>query len=450
MIGDEASRTAVIVDPQRDVDQYVRDAEAKGLSIREVVLTHFHADFVAGHLELQKRTGANISLGAQAQAAYPFTPRRDGDALTFGDTRLEVMETPGHTPEGICLLAYDTQADAEHPKAVFTGDTLFVGDVGRPDLMASQGHSATELAARLYDSLHDRILTLPDATTVYPAHGPGSLCGSGHTTDTSSTIGKERESNFALQPMSRDEFVEKLTRDLPELPAYFARDAAMNKAEHPTLDQVMTHEDQRLDLDRVVLLQNQGAQVLDVRDPDAFAAGHLTNSINIGLDGRFASWAGILLDASRPIVVLADPGRETEAITRLGRVGFDQVAGFVNGGIDAVQSRPELLATTARTTAEALSARLAEPDPPMVLDVRTPGEYARAHIEGSVNIPLGDLPAREGEVPRDRPIVVHCQSGYRSSMAVSLLQQSQAGCFTDLMGGIAAWQAAGLPTVPSR
>ncbi|NDD28872.1 MAG: MBL fold metallo-hydrolase [Proteobacteria bacterium] len=446
MIGDEETRSAIVVDPQRDVDTYIRDAEAKGLTIRDVVLTHFHADFVAGHLELQKRTGANIVLGAKAEAAYPFVPKREGDTIEYGSARIQVLETPGHTPESISLVAYDTKSDPARPQAVLTGDALFVGDVGRPDLMVSSGHSASELAGALYDSLHDKLLRLPDDTVVYPAHGPGSLCGSGHTSDTKSTIGHERESNFALQPMSKEQFVDTLTRDLTEAPAYFARDAVLNKAQHATLEDELTRETQPLSVDETVLLKNQGAQVLDVRPPDDFAAGHLNGSVNVGLDGRFASWAGILLDATRPIVVVASPGREEEAILRLGRVGFDQVKGYVDGGQTAIATRPELVGTTPRATAAEVAHRLESAEPPFVLDVRTPDEWNTAHIEGSVNIPLSELAKRQGEIPHDRPIIVHCQSGYRSSMAMSLLEQ-QGGDLTEMTGGIAAWLQAGLPTV---
>lgn len=451
LIGDEATHSAIVVDPQRDVDQYVRDAAAQGLEIKDVILTHFHADFVAGHLELAQRTGAAISLGASASAAYPFVPRRDGDVLQYGNTRLQFVETPGHTPESVSVIAYDLAKDAAHPQAVLTGDTLFVGDVGRPDLMVSQGHTPQELAGELYDSLHQKLLTLPDDTVVYPAHGPGSLCGSAHTTDTKSTIGQERLHNPSLQPMSKNAFVAQLTADLPEAPAYFARDAVINRTAHDTLDHVMAREAQPLSVDQTLLLQNQGAQVLDVRDPDAFAAGHLAASVNVGIDGRFAQWAGILLDPKLPVVVLAPPGREAEAIMRLGRIGMEQVAGYVDGGIDAVAARPDLLERTARETPQELAAALSGSTPPLVLDVRSAKEWQTAHIEGSLNIPLPDLQARQAEVPRDRPVAVHCQSGYRSSAAVSVLQRQHAGCFTDLAGGIAAWQAAGLPTVtPER
>jgi glyoxylase-like metal-dependent hydrolase (beta-lactamase superfamily II)/rhodanese-related sulfurtransferase len=445
LIGDEKTGSAVIVDPQRDVDAYVKDAQAQGLTIKDVVLTHFHADFVAGHLELQKRTGAPISLGAAAHPGYAFKPRHEGDTIQYGDTKLQVLETPGHTPEAISLLAYDTAKDPNKPQAVLTGDTLFVGDVGRPDLMASEGVTAKELAGELYDSLHDKLMKLPDETVVYPAHGPGSLCGSGHTTDTKSTIGQEKATNFALQPMSRDQFVDMLTAHLPEAPAYFGRDAQLNKIERPTLDTVVATESQALPLDKVRQMEHDGAQILDVRDPDQFASGHLQNSINIGLDGRFASWAGQLLDPRQPIVVVAESGREAEAIMRLGRVGFDNVAGYLDGGPRAWASSPECVSQTQRIEPAQLALELVSPTPPMVLDVRGADEFNEGHIAGAVNIPLSHLQARGAEVPRARPVVVHCQSGYRSSMAVSLLERQAPGMFTDLHGGIAAWVAAGLP-----
>ncbi|MBM3463598.1 MAG: MBL fold metallo-hydrolase [Armatimonadetes bacterium] len=435
LVGDEASGAAVIVDPQRDVDQYVRDAAALGLTITDVVLTHYHADFVAGHLELKDRTGASISLGPGAAAEYPHQERHEGDAIVHGNTRLEVLETPGHTPEGISLVAYDLGKDPAKPQAVLTGDTLFVGDVGRPDLMASSGHSAEALAGNLYDSLHGKLLALPDDTLVYPAHGPGSLCGSGGSTDRVSSIGRERRENPALQDTSKEAFVARVTADLPEVPPYFARDAALNKVERSTLGGPPAP----LSTEAVVLLQNQGAQVLDVRNPDDFAAGHLQGSLNVGIDGRFAQWAATVLDATRPVVLVTPPGREAEAAMRLGRVGIDNVAGFLQDAIPA-----HLTERVPRATAQEVADALQSDAPPALLDVRSKREFDGGHIQGAVNIPLTSLKERLAEVPAG-PVVVYCQSGYRSSIATSLLRKSCRPCYTDMIGGIAAWEAAGLP-----
>jgi hydroxyacylglutathione hydrolase len=440
LIGDEASRTAAVVDPQRDVDQYLEDAQRLGVQIRHVFLTHFHADFIAGHLELRNRAGAQIYLGARAQAEYAFMPLKDGDVLEFGTVRLKILETPGHTPEGISILVYDLAKDERHPQAVLTGDTLFIGDVGRPDLLASIGMSATELAGMLYDSLHHKLLTLPDDTLVYPAHGAGSMCGKHLSSETVSTIGVQRRYNYALQPMSKDAFIELVTADQPEAPAYFGYDAMLNRRERPTLEETLERGLRPLALDEVLRLQNAGAQMLDVRDAADFEGAHLVDSLNIGLGGKFATWAGTLLDRQRPIVLIAEPGREQEAAMRLGRIGFDHVAGYLQDGMQALDSRPDFVRRTERVTAATLAELLASAAPPSVLDVRTAREWQDKHIEGSLNIPLHQLEERIQEVPRDRFLVVHCQTGYRSAIAVSLLRRHGVYAVADLVGGIAAWE----------
>lgn len=440
LIGDVESHTAAVVDPQRDVDQYLQDARQMGLQIRHVFLTHFHADFIAGHLELRHRAGAQIYLGARAQAEYAFTPLNDGDILEFGEVRLKILETPGHTPEGISILVYDLAQGEHHAQAVLTGDTLFIGDVGRPDLLASMGMSATELAGMLYDSLHLKLLTLPDDTLVYPAHGAGSMCGKHLSSETVSTIGVQRRYNYALQPMSKDAFIALVTADQPEAPAYFGYDAMLNRRERPTLGESLERGLKPLGLHEVLRLQNAGAQVLDVRDPADFEGAHVVDSLNIGLGGKFATWAGTLLDRERPIVIIAEPGHEQEAAIRLGRIGFDQVAGYLGGGMQALDGCPGLVRRTERITAPTLAERLASAEPPIVLDVRTAHEWQADHIDGSLNIPLHHLAERVHEVPRGRPLVVHCQTGYRSSIAVSLLRHHGVHEVADLVGGIAAWQ----------
>jgi hydroxyacylglutathione hydrolase len=447
LLGDESSGTAVVVDPQRDIDQYLDDAAKHGLHIRYVFLTHFHADFLAGHLELRDRVGATICLGAQAQADYPFTPFADGDSLELGTVRLTVLETPGHTPEAISILVYDVQQDAEHPYAVLTGDTLFIGDVGRPDLMASVGVSADELAGMLYDSLHEKLLPLPDDTLVYPAHGAGSMCGKNLSSDTFSSLGTQRRFNYALQPMSKAEFIALVTADQPEAPPYFPYDAVLNRREHQTLTQTLQRVLSPLSLDEVVRRMNAGAQVLDVREPDAFARRHLAGSINIGLAGAYATWCGTVLDRDHPIVLIADPGRQEEAAIRLGRIGFDHVAGYLEGGVACLDSRPDLVRCMERVTPADLAARLASPSPPVVLDVRTPREWQEKHLDGSLHIPLNRLRAHLDDIPRQRAIVVHCASGYRSAIAASLLERYGIAPGADLAGGIAAWEAADLPVV---
>ncbi len=446
LIADETTGVAAVVDPQRDVDQYLSDAAAGGLRIEHVFLTHFHADFVAGHLELRARTGATIHLGARAEADYAFVPGRDGDRLELGpNVRLEILETPGHTPESISLVVHDRQQDAVNPYAVLTGDTLFIGDVGRPDLMASVGMTAEELAGLLYDSLRNKLLVLPDATLVYPAHGAGSMCGKNLSKETVSTLGEQRKFNYALQPMARDEFVRLVTADQPEAPGYFAYDADLNRRERPTLDMTLARMLQPLALEEVLRMAAAGAYVLDVRDPADWAGAHLAGSINIGLSGQFATWAGSLLDRTRAIVVVADPGRESEAATRLGRIGFDHLAGYLDTGMAALAGRPELLRAHERVTAPVLAEWLAQAAPPVVLDIRNPGERDAKHIAGSLHIPLAQLERRRGEIPRGRRLVVHCAGGYRSMIALSLLEHHAVPDATDLVGGIAAWEKSALP-----
>ncbi|GIW88517.1 MAG: MBL fold hydrolase [Isosphaeraceae bacterium] len=443
LIADETSKVAAIVDPQRDIDQYLADAQERGLTIRYVFLTHFHADFLAGHIELRNRTGAEIVLGARAQAEFAFRPVRDGDSITLGpEVRLVIWETPGHTPEGISILVYDA-AKPDIPYAVLTGDTLFIGDVGRPDLLASIGVTAEELGQMLYESIQ-RLKQLPDETLVYPAHGAGSLCGKQLSNETVSTIGQQKRYNYALQPMSKQKFLELVTADQPEAPAYFLHDAIANRQERPDLDTTLAQTVRPLPLDEVLRLRDSGAQILDVREAPDFEAAHLAGSINIGLRGQYASWAGTILNKEQPIVVIADPGDQNEAIIRLGRIGFDHVAGFLDGGMSALADHPELLATTTRITALALAERLAEPNPPTVLDVRTDKEREAGQIDGSAHIPLNQLPKRLAEVPPG-PLVVHCQGGYRSAIAASLLQRAGRTDVMDLVGGYKAWEASHQP-----
>jgi hydroxyacylglutathione hydrolase len=439
LIADEASGQAAVVDPQRDVEQYLRDAAALGCRIGDVFLTHFHADFVAGHLELRERVGAVIRLGARAEAEYPFIAMADGDAVTFGDVRLSVLETPGHSPESISILVYNGGANAGGPYAVLTGDTLFIGDVGRPDLRGALGWSAEDLAGMLYDSLHDKLTGLPDATLVYPAHGAGSLCGKSLSSETVSTIGAQRAHNYALAPMSRERFTEIVTTDLPDAPAYFTYDAVLNTRERPTLEQALARELRPLELAQVIALAADGAQLLDTREPAKFEGAHLKGSVNVGLSGSYATWCGTLLDPKRPIVVIAEPGREAEAATRLGRIAFDSVAGYLAGGIQTLADRPELVARIKRITARTLAERLSRTEPPLLIDVRAPGEWQAERIDGAVNIPLSRWPARMSTLPRDESIVVHCGTGYRSAIAASLLQRDGYTRISDLIGGIAAW-----------
>lgn len=447
LVGDEESRMGVVIDPQRDIDQYLTDAQENHLDIKFVFLTHFHADFVAGHLELRARTGARICLGSRARAAYEFTPIRDNETLELGKLRLRILETPGHSPESISIVVYSLQADANRPYAVFTGDTLFVGDVGRPDLRASLGYSATELSSQLYDSLHQKLLTLPDDTLVYPAHGAGSLCGKSLGRETVSSIGIQRQYNYALQSMTKEEFQRLVTSEQPDAPAYFPYDAVLNTLEHLTLEQTLDLVLNSLTLDQVIDFQASGAQILDTRDPQEFASAHLAGSINIGLNGQFATWAGTLLLRDQPIIVIASAGRERESALRLGRIGFDHVAGYLEGGMGAAGMRPDLIHQIPRVAAVELAEQLYSSDPPLLIDVRTPRERSEKRIEPSLHLPLNHLTERILETDNHRRIVVHCAGGYRSLIAASLLRKHGMKDIADLLGGITAWETSGLPTV---
>ena len=445
LIGDEEAGIAAVVDPQRDIDRYLEFASGHGLRIAHVFLTHFHADFLAGHLELRTRAGAAIYLGAAARAEYTFRPLHDGDAVEFGRTRLVALETPGHTPESISILVYDLADSAETPKAVLTGDTLFVGDVGRPDLRAALGWSATDLGALLYSSLRDKLLPLPDATLVYPAHGAGSLCGKAISTETVSTIGEQRAANYALQPMSQTAFIDLVTADQPDAPAYFTYDAVLNSRERPTLEQALARELRPLTIDALLAEQARGAQVLDTRDPGEFAAAHLVGSINIGLVGQYATWVGTVLTHDQPIAIVADPGAESESALRLGRIGFDHVIGYLEGGLASADSASARIDATERVGADVAASRLASAVPPVIVDVRSAPERAQKRIEGSMHLPLNHLGERLSEIPAGRQVLLHCAGGYRLSIAASLLKRHGFTHVSELAGGIAAWETAGLP-----
>lgn len=446
LIGDEHSKTAAIVDPQRDIDQYLTDAEAAGLTIKYVFLTHFHADFLAGHLELRNRTGAEIVLGKRAQADFQFHAASDGEQITLGDVLLTILETPGHTPEGISILVTDLARNPNAPYAVLTGDTLFIGDVGRPDLLASIGVTAEEPAEMLHHSL-ERLRTLPDETLVYPAHGAGSMCGKNLSKETVSTIGEQKKFNYAFQPLDAGRFRELVTADQPEAPDYFVYDAIKNRQEHPDLEDTLKRSLVSLSLDDVLRLSNQGAQLVDVRDASEFEAGHLAGALNIGLRGKYATWCGSVLSHDRPIVVIADPEATDEAVMRLGRIGFDNVAGYLSEGMLALADHPELVQTVSRITAAELVSKLDSNHSPVIVDVRTEREWSAAHLPGSVNIPLTHLAERHKELPAGDPLVVHCEGGYRSALACSILLHAGRTDLQDLIGGLKAWQAMELPTI---
>ena len=435
LIGDETTGRAVVIDPQRDVTQYVEDAEHFGLTIERVLETHFHADFLSGHLELAAATGAVISFGDEAHADFPIDPMAHGQQLSLGDVRLEIRHTPGHTPESISIVVWE-HADDVDPWAVFTGDTLFIGDVGRPDLLTSIGWTADGLARRLYRSLRDQLLTLPDATRVYPAHGAGSACGKNLSTASQSTIGEQRRTNYALAPMSEDAFVEAVTQGQSIAPLYFAFAADSNRRDRELLDD---HRDTpAFDIDLTLRQQAEGAVVIDGRSAELFASGHLRGAINVVLDGRFAEYAGDVLRPGQTVILITDPGRENEARIRLARIGFDHVIGALHDIDRVLVDHPELAEQAPRVTAsEVEQRRLAEPDL-QIVDVRNPGEVEAGAIDGAINLPLPQLLDRMNDLDPSRPTIVYCAGGYRSATAASLLRSHGFATVADIYGGYGA------------
>jgi hydroxyacylglutathione hydrolase len=426
---------AAVVDPQRDVDQYLEAAQQQGLRIGYIIETHLHADFVSGHRELAGRTGAQIVLGEGSGATFPHRSVREGDEIALAKCRLRFLHTPGHTVESVCILITDLERGAQ-PWAVLTGDTLFIGDVGRPDL--STMHAPEELAGMLYDSLHGKLLTLPDEVTVYPAHGAGSMCGRNISPDRSSTIGRERQFNYALRPMPRDQFVRMMTQDLPSRPEYFARDVDLNRrgavplAELPRL--------RALPAEDALRLQRAGTTILDTRVSGAFCAGHIPGSVNVGLNGQFAAWAGSVLGLDRELILVTEDARAVEeSQQRLARVGIERLAGFVEDGIAGWVRAGLPLEETGQISVQELQASRDGEDELLILDVRRPAEWKDGRVPGATHIPLDELRKRLPELNRRRTVAVYCKSGYRSSIACSLLQASGFPRVLNVQGGFDAW-----------
>jgi hydroxyacylglutathione hydrolase len=440
---------AAVVDPQRDVDQYIDEAEAQGLKIKYVIETHLHADFVSGHRELAARTGAEIVFGREAGATFPHRAVKDGDEITIGKVALRIMETPGHTPESISVLVLADEASAE-PQKILTGDTLFVGDVGRPDLAGGKGYTPQMMAAMMYDTLHDKLLKLDDRTEVYPAHGAGSMCGKNMSQETSSTIGEQRKLNYALQPMLKDDFVRMMTADLPEAPAYFPQDAEINRSGAEALSDLAKPAALSAGAVRGLLNRTQTDSlrylILDVRAAAEFGAGHLPGSINIALGGQFAIWAGTLIPIGTPIVIVAESeATANEAVTRLARVGHESVAGFLAGGIAAWDKAGFELEQLPQITITELSELIEAQAPLQIVDVRRPAEYESGHVPGAETVPLMSLQKSVANLRLDpaQPTVVICAGGYRSSAAASILLQHGYANLLNVTGGTSAWIAAG-------
>lgn len=438
MLGSEGE--AAVVDPQRDVDIYLQAAAEQGLKIRHIFETHLHADFVSGHAELAARTGAKIYIGERAEAAFPNVALRDGFELKMGKARVAAMETPGHTPESVCLVITDEEKSAK-PWAVLTGDTLFLGDVGRPDL--SKAYNSQQLAGMLYDSLHGKLLKLADDVLVYPAHGAGSLCGKNMRAERFSTLGTERLTNYALQIKDRNEFVRQLTTNLPARPEYFLQDAQINRQGAPSLAGLPPLK--ALAPAELKTLMEHDAFALDVRLSDEFAAAHVPGSVNIALSGQFASWAGIILGAgSRPVLIADTPEQYSEARLRLARVGIEDPQGFLEGGVNAWKQAGFAVAALQQMSPQELRQKLGDRQI-NVLDVRRESEWQAGHIAGANRWPLDNFRVSAPEVDPALPVAVHCQSGYRSVIACSLLQRAGLENVFDVSGGFAAWRQSGLP-----
>lgn len=431
---------AAVIDPQRDVRQYLDEAEANGQKIKYIIETHSHADFVSGHIELAKKTGAEIIFGRKAATAFPTTKVKDGDELAVGSIKLRFLETPGHTPEGITIIAEETEVSGA-PLKIFTGDTLFIGDVGRPDLIGSKGFTAEEMAGMLYDSIHSKIMTLPDDTEVYPAHGAGSLCGKSLSKETWSTLGNQKQFNYALAPMSKDEFIRLVAADQPQVPAYFPKSAERNLAGPASLDELP--EPRQLSNEEVL---NFDGVVLDVRTPAEFGAGHVPNSVNIGLGGKFATWAGTFVPVGTPLAIAADTYEQVEeAFMRLARVGLETVGGYI-----LMKDLTEGAKQIGQVEPAFVEQLISRGESLQFIDVRQPGEHNAGHAVGTVNIPLNDLSENLRGLDPERPTYVICQSGYRSSLATGLLENAGFEHISNVTGGTEGWIKSGLPTEAAR
>jgi glyoxylase-like metal-dependent hydrolase (beta-lactamase superfamily II)/rhodanese-related sulfurtransferase len=435
---------AVVVDPQRDVDEYLAAASAQGLEIKYVIETHLHADFVSGHQEIAARTGAQIVFGEQANVEFAHRAVREGDEIRIGKVVLKFIETPGHTPEGICVLVTDTENPSE-PQKLLTGDTLFIGDVGRPDLAGGKGYTPQMMAEMMYESLHGKILKLPDDVEVYPAHGAGSMCGKNMSKETSSTLGEQRKFNYALKPMSKDEFVAMVTADLAEAPVYFPKDAEINRSGARGLDELQPPSP--LSPQEVLESREQGYILLDVRSAADFGAAHVPGSLNIGLGGQFAMWAGSLIPLTSSIIVIADTTAQIdESVVRLARVGIENVKGYLEGGVQSWRDAGLPVEAIKQVTVAQLKEQMANTDL-QIVDVRRPGEYVNGHVPRAFNAPLANLDKSLSPLPleKDKLTAVICAGGYRSSAAASLLRQQGFSNLLNVSGGTGAWINAGYP-----
>lgn len=436
LIGDTASGKAVVIDPQRDIAEYLADAAGDGLTITMVIETHFHADFLSGHLELAAATGADICYSSIAAPEFPHRSMAHFERVNLGDVVLEFRHTPGHTPESMSIVVFE-HADDATPFGVFTGDTLFIGDVGRPDLLASVGFTREELADSLYESLHEQLMTLPDTTRVFPAHGAGSACGKNLSTELSSTIGEQKATNYALRAPDKATFMALVTEGQPPAPSYFVYDAILNRKNRDLLDEQTAPPAMSLD-DATTAIRN-GAMMIDGRDPEEFSRGHLKGAVNVGLAGRYAEFAGSVIPSDVDIVLFVEPGYELEAKNRLARIGFDRVIGAIDNPYGTMQDHADLVQVASRLTADDFNQRVRDITGLQIVDVRNPGEVAAGMAHTATNIPVGQIPARVGELDPAKPTVVYCAGGYRSSVAASVLREKGFVDVSDVIGGYNAW-----------
>lgn len=431
----ESNGEAAIIDPLRETEPYIQKAANRDAKIKYIFETHFHADFVSGHVDLAKKTGADIVYGPNAETAYEVTVAKDGQEFKIGDVTIKVLHTPGHTMESSTFLLIDEDG---HEKAIFSGDTLFIGDVGRPDLAVKSDLTTEDLAGHLYDSLRTKIMTLPDDVLVYPAHGAGSACGKNMSKETFSTLGEQKENNYALQEMTKEEFIKEVTDGIAPPPQYFPKNAMLNKTGYDSIDSILEKGVKALSVEDVEHYSNNGALILDTRKPDVFASKYIPQSLFIGLDGSFATWVGALIeDLKTPIILIAEKGREEEAVTRLARVGYDNALGFLDGGVEAWEAAGKSVEKVEQVTAEEFAEKLSG-SAIHVLDVRKASEYTAEHVEGAENIALDDLEKNLDKINKDKTYYVHCAGGYRSLIANTILRQNGYTNLVDVIGGMSA------------
>ncbi len=426
---------AVIIDPLRETEPYIKKAKEEGDTIKYILETHFHADFVSGHVDLAEKTGATIVYGPKAEPKYDVHVAEDGEILEVGDLKIKVLHTPGHTPESTTYLLYDEKGKEY---GIFSGDTLFIGDVGRPDLAVKSDLTKEDLAGMLYDSLRQKIMPLPDDVIVYPAHGAGSACGKNMSSETTDTLGSQKETNYALRDISKEQFIQEVTEGIMPAPQYFAKNALMNKEGYQSIDKVMEQGVSPMKPEEVEAAAEHGALILDTRHQQTFNKAFIPNSINISLDGKFAVWVGTLVpDLQQPIVVIADEGREEEAVMRLARVGYDNTLGYLEGGIEAWQKAGKEIDMITSVSPDEFAAKVKEGDA-NILDVRRPDEYADEHVEGAQNLPLDFINDNMDQLERDKTYYVHCAGGYRSMTTCSILKARGFENLIDVDGGYGA------------